>query len=412
MKKKYVVLLVIVLVAAAGWYALRGGNERGEVRILKTETLGRGTVRKVLEATGIVKAMVGAQVKIGSRTSGIIEKMLVRIGDKVEKGQLIAQIDLREETAQRIEAEARLARARAEMERVRTVYPLQINEAEAALREAEAEQEYADKNMSRQEKLVKQDLQAQDILDQARQSALTARSKAAARAVTVARLKEEMVQERIKADKSVREAQASLDAIDVRLSYKRILSPITGTVSQVTAQEGETVVSGFQVSNLITVLDPSRLEMWIYVDETDVGQVKPGMAVEFRVDAYPDAVFNGTVDRVYPSPEIRDNIVYYLAIVNLDVTQAERLRPDMTTQCRIIVETRDNVLALPNTALKWIGDKQVVYVEAEGGKPRRVQPRLGLQGLEKSEVLEGLNEGDKVAVQLVLPGTGKAKGGK
>ena len=90
----------------------------------------------------------------------------------------------------------------------------------------------------------------------------------------------------------------------LRLSYKSILSPITGIVSQVTAQEGETVVSGFQVSNLITVLDPSRLEMWIYVDETDVGQVKPGMPVEFRVDAYPDTVFTGEVDTIY-----RNNVV-------------------------------------------------------------------------------------------------------
>ncbi len=412
MKKKILIAVLLVLAALAGGYVLKGRGERGQAQIIKTETLAKGTVRKVLEATGIVKAMVGAQVKIGSRTSGIIDKMLVRIGDKVQKGQLIAQIDSREENAQRIEADAKLARAKAEQERVRVVYPLQIEEAEAQLREAQAEQEYADKNMVRQEKLVKQDLQAQDILDQARQSAMTARSKAAARAVTVARLKQEMAQERIKADKTVREAQAALDAIDVRLSYKSILSPITGIVSQVTAQEGETVVSGFQVSNLITVLDPSRLEMWIYVDETDVGQVRPGMKVEFRVDAYPDVTFDGTVDRVYPSPEIKDNIVYYLAIVNLNVTQAERLRPDMTTQCRIIVETKSDVLALPNTALKWIGDKQVVYVEGEGGKPRRVQPKLGLQGLERSEVLDGLAEGDKVAVQLVLPGTGKAKGGK
>ncbi len=412
MKKKLFIALALILAAAAGWAVLRGAGGGDEVRIIRTETLAPGTVRKVLEATGIVKAMVGAQVKIGARTSGIIDKMLVKIGDHVEKGQLIALIDSREETAQKIEVEARLLRSRAEMERVRTVYPLQINEAEAAYREAEAEQEYADKNMSRQERLVKQDLQAQDVLDQARQSALTSRSRAAARAVTVARLKEEFVQERIKAEKAVREAQAALDTVEVRLSYKRILSPITGIVSQVTAQEGETVVSGFQVSNLITVLDPSRLEMWIYVDETDVGQVRPGMQVEFRVDAYPNETFTGSVDRVYPTPEIRDNIVYYLAIVNLDVQQAEKLRPDMTTQCKVIVEVKENVLALPNTALKWIGDKQVVFVEAEAGKSRRVQPQLGLQGLERSEVLDGLSEGDKVAVQVTLPASGKAKGGK
>ncbi|EPR43685.1 secretion protein HlyD family protein [Desulfovibrio sp. X2] len=403
--KKLVWVIVVLLLAGGAWLLLRGGRDKGAVRIVSTQTLGRGTVRKVLEATGIVKAMVGAQVKIGARSSGVIESMLVKIGDHVNKGDLIASIDSREEKAEKIEAEAKLARDEAELKRVRTVYPLQIAEAEAQLREAQAEQDYADKNFERQEKLVAQELQAQDVLDQARQNSLTARSRVAARVATAARLKEEFTQELIKAHKAVSQDQAALEAVDIRLSYKRIVSPITGIVSQVTAQEGETVVSGLQVSNIITVLDPTRLEMWIYVDETDVGHVKPGLPVEFTVDAYPGTVFRGNIDRVYPEPEVRDNIVYYLAIVKLDPEQAEKLRPEMTTQCRIIVEVKKDVLALPNTALKWVGDRQYVYVEEPGGGVRRVQPELGLQGIETSEVLSGLSEGDKVATQIVLPST-------
>ncbi|EPR35144.1 secretion protein HlyD family protein [Alkalidesulfovibrio alkalitolerans DSM 16529] len=410
--KKIIVIILVLAVLATGGYFVFGTGKSDQVQVLATATVQRGDVRKVLEATGIVKAMVGAEVKIGARTSGVIERMFVRVGDSVTRGDLIALIDAREEEAQRIEAEARLLRARAELNRVETVFPLQIRESEAALREAQAELEYAETNFSRQQRLVEQALQAQDELDRARQETLSSRNRVAARELTVNRLREEFAQERIKAQKAMLEAEANLETLAVRLSYKRIISPITGIVSQVTAQEGETVVSGLQVSNLITVIDPARLEMWIYVDETDVGLVKPGQDVEFSVDAQPGELFTGTVDRIYPQPEIRDNIVYYLAIVTLNEEQALRLRPDMTTQCKIVVEVRKDVLALPNNALKWVGDTQYVFVGGQGAAVRRVQPVLGLQGLEKSEVIEGLSEGDVVATQVVLPAAMLTRGGK
>lgn len=411
MKKIITIVLVLAAVAVGGYFVF-GTGKSDQVQVLATATVQHGDVRKVLEATGIVKAMVGAEVKIGARTSGVIERMFVRVGDSVTKGDLIALIDAREEVAQRIESEARLLRARAELSRVETVFPLQIREAEAALRESQAELEYAETNFVRQQRLVEQELQAQDELDRARQETLSSRNRVAARELTVSRLREEFAQERIKAQKAMLEAEANLETLAVRLSYKRIISPITGIVSLVAAQEGETVVSGLQVSNLITVIDPARLEMWIYVDETDVGLVTPGQDVEFSVDAQPGEIFAGAVDRIYPQPEIRDNIVYYLAIVTLDKEQALRLRPDMTTQCKIVVEVRKDVLALPNSALKWVGDKQYVFVGGPGAAVRRVQPVLGLQGLEKSEVLEGLSEGDVVATQVVLPAAMLTRGGK
>jgi len=108
------------------------------------------------------------------------------------------------------------------------------------------------------------------------------------------------------------------------------------------------------------------------------------------------------VDRVYPEPEIRDNIVYYKALVTVDREQALSLRPEMTTQCSIVVDTRQSVLAVPNQALKWVAGKQTVFVvdKAQPDGVRRVEPKLGLPGLEKSEVLEGLAEGDEVSVEI------------
>lgn len=359
--KKYLIIAIAVLALGGGaWFWLASGAN-DEIKIIKTAKVERADVRKVLEATGIVKAQVGAMVKVGARSTGELVEVRVKVGDQVQKGELLAIVDDRE-----LEAK--------------------IDEARARFRLAKAKHEYAMKNLPRRERLVKKNLEPQDTLDQAIQDANVARFEMEA-------------------------AKASLSTLEVQQSYTRILSPMDGVVSQVAAQEGETIVSGLNVSNLVTVLAPERLEMWIYVDETDVGRVEQGLPVEFTVDARPDRVFDGTIDRIYPEPEVRDNIVYYRALVRVEPQEAELLRPEMTTQCRIIVEVAKNALSIPNTALKWVGGKQRVFRVNTGEKPEELQPELGLQGLERSEVVSGLGEGDEVATQLVLPGTKKPEKG-
>ncbi|MFK4763702.1 efflux RND transporter periplasmic adaptor subunit [Desulfobaculum sp. SPO524] len=411
MRRRLLLITLALALLAGGAFLWFSGNSGGAITVLKTDTVRKGQVRKQLDATGIVKAQVGAIVKIGAQATGRITSMRVKVGDAVTKGDLIAIIDDRELHATQTEATARLERTKAELDRVRTVYPLQITEAEADYAAAEAEADYAIQNLARQERLYAKNLIARDTLDSAVQSADVKGNQLRARKAALARLRKEFIKERRKAEKAVLEARANLDSIRTRLSYTRIKSPITGVVSKVTAQEGETVVSGLQVTNLITVLDPTRLEMWIYVDETDIGQVKQGMPVEFLVDAYPDTVFNGSIDQIYPEPEVRDNIVYYQALVTLGSDTALSLRPEMTTQCRIIVQTKDDVLSLPNSAIKWVSGEQAVYV-VDKGETRRTSPTFGLAGSQRTEVLEGLSDGDTVATQLVLPGAKKKKASK
>jgi len=358
-KKTLFLILGLLLLAGGGYYFVKKSRTAGQTKVLATARVEKDSVRRVLEATGIIKAQVGASVKIGARATGAISRVYVRVGDPVKKGQVVAEIDARELLAQRAEAEARL-------------------------RVAEAKAVFAGQTLPRQESLAKQGLQPQSVLDETVQNSRVAKAEAAA-------------------------TRAALQTLDVRISYTKIVSPIDGVVSQVTAQEGETIVAGLQVANLVTVLDPARLEMWIYVDETDVGRVKTGLPVEFRVDSQPGRTFTGAVDRVYPDPEIRDNIVYYKALVTVDREEAVFLRPEMTTQCSIVVDTREGVLTVPNQALKWVAGKQTVFVmdktQAQGVRP--VEPKLGLPGLERSEVVEGLAEGEEVATQIVLSGQDK-----
>jgi len=360
--KKLIFILIAALLTGGGVWYFNAGQSKGKVKVIKTATVQRGDVSKVLEATGIVKAQVGAQVKIGAQATGVLDSVPVKVGDHVKKGDLIAKIDSRE------------LRSR-------------IAEARANLNLAQAKLEYMQKNLPRKRSLVKQKLEAQDSLDIAYQDAEMARH-------------------------SVASSRAKLKTLEVQLSYTKIHSPIDGVVSQVAAQEGETIVSGLSVSNLITVLDPTKLEMWIYVDETDVGRVVDGLPVRYTVDAFRNKVFKGTVDRIYPEPEIRDNIVYYRTLVMVSPEQSEWLRPEMTTQCKIIVETKKDVLTVPNTALKWVKNRQVCFrVDDPKVEPVEVSPKLGLVGLKTSEVLDGLSEGDTVATQLVLPGAKVGKKG-
>ncbi len=398
-------LLLLAVAAGAGLYAWTHFHKTVEPpRVLATAEARIGEVRKVLEATGIIKAQVGAIVKIGARATGTIKEMNVKVGDEVRTGQLIAVIDDRELRAQLDEAEAKLARATAELAQVEAVYPKRIAEAQAEERLSTAKSEYAASNLKRQEELYGKSLIAKDVLDAARRDALVGQNEVLARQASLVRVQTEFEKERFKAQKAKEEAEAVIESAKTKISYTRIVSPIDGVVALVASQAGETVVAGLQVANLITVLDPTRLEMWIYVDETDVGQVRPGLPVEFRVDAQPGAVFKGGVDQIYPQPEIRDNIVYYQALVRLDPRESARLRPEMTTQCQIVVQEKKDVLVIPNAALKWIGDRQVVFAVAGDGTVREVRPKLGLEGLNETEVTEGLSPGEPVATQIVLPG--------
>ncbi|XPV76523.1 MAG: efflux RND transporter periplasmic adaptor subunit [Desulfovibrio sp.] len=359
MKRILLILAVLIGLGGGGYFYWSSGQQE-KVQILKTDTARMGSVRQVLEATGIIKPQVGAIVKIGARASGTLDRVYVKVGDKVTEGQLVAEIDSRELDAQ-------------------------LKEAEANLRLATAKFKYASTNLPRRKVLAEKKLESQDSLDKARQDERVARFEMQA-------------------------AQARLKTLKVKQSYAQIYSPMNGVVSQVTAQEGETAVSGLQVTNLITVIDPSLLEMWIYVDETDVGRAKAGQAVEFTVDAYPKKVFAGTLKTIYPEPEVRDNIVYYKVLVPVTVEQAGSLRPEMTTQCRIVVDTLDDVLVIPNRAVKWVDDEQAVFTKDSSGKVEQADVQLGASGRDYTEVKSGLSAGQEVGVKIVLPS--KKKSGK
>ena len=393
---------VAVLLCAVVGFRMAGGDGP-EVIVLDTGKVVRGDLERVLTATGIIKPEEGAEVKTGTRVTGVIETLYVKLGDEVVKGQTIAVMDKREQEAECRKLEAELETLRTELALLNRTYPLKIQEAAASLSKAKAEARHAEVSYDRIERLTKTRSVAEADLDREKRDRVTARQNTIMRETAQERLVTEYGLEKARLEHSMERAAAELDSARVRLSYATILSPIDGVVSGITAQEGETVVAGLQVADLISVLDVSRLELRVYVDENDIGEVKIGDTVRFRVEAFPDKQFSGTVALIHPGPEIRNNIVYYRALVRLTPETARALRPEMTAHCEMVVGRKEDVLLVPNAAFKWVGSRRILLGMDALGRPRPRGVRTGMVGRKSTEVLDGLEENEVVVTKMDLP---------
>jgi macrolide-specific efflux system membrane fusion protein len=306
--------------------------------------VGRRTIASTVKATGVVKPRIGAEVKVGSRVSGVVARLHVRIGDTVTRGQLLAELETRELLARR-------------------------DQALAALASAEATLQYARSDLARRRELARAHLLPASDLDVAERSRAVAEEQRA-------------------------EAAANLDYARTQLGYSRITAPIAGIVASVATQEGETVAASFAAPTFVTLVDLDRLEVWAYVDETDIGRIQTSQTARFTVDTYPDHEFEGRVTAIYPQAEIRDNVVNYVTVVTFDPPRGRTLRPEMTATVRIALESRENVLTVPRRAVRREDGRSFVLTPA--GEKRFVT--VGSRDESHSEILNGVREGDEVRV--------------
>ncbi|OPX94119.1 MAG: Macrolide export protein MacA [Syntrophorhabdus sp. PtaU1.Bin002] len=366
--KKYLVIGIAVVAVAVVIIFSFANTKEGHDKTGETFVVKKGNVTHFTEQTGIIKAQVGAIVKVGTRATGTLTYLKYQVGEFVKQGELIAKIDDREILANIRNTEA------------------QVEEARRDLEAKQAQYLYDKTNYEREKNLLEKEFTTKDSVDKAK------------REMDVALAQVELGKAKVKGSRE------KLKALEVSLSYTKIYAPISGYVSAVSTQLGETVVSGLSAAILITIIDPSKLEMWIYVDETDIGRTKPGVKVEYWVDTYRDKRLSGKVDMIYPQPEIKDNIVYYLAIVKIDPKDTSLLRPEMTTHVRIIVEEKKDVLVVPNNAVRFEEGKNVVYVkDREKTQSREVTP--GVRDDRFTEIVSGLTEGEQVVIPSVVKKT-------
>ncbi|MBF0319754.1 MAG: efflux RND transporter periplasmic adaptor subunit [Nitrospirae bacterium] len=402
-RKKFAIGAAIAIAAIAlSIFAYKYLTKKPPYEVIETAKASYSDLENIVVETGIIKPQVGAMIKIGARVTGEILQMLVRVGDPVRKNQLIAKIDDRDILNDIEQLRFALSKAQANLNKIQVTYPQKIKEAQQDLASRQAKLKITSLELQRKETLLQKGYISPNDFDKATAEYGQANADLNKYEEMVSRLKNELIDDRRMQEDEIAGIKTNIEKNQIKLSYTNIVSPIDGIVSEIQGQAGETVVTGLQVANLVTVMLPDKLEMWIYVDESDIGKIKKGLSVLYTVDTYPDKVYNGRIDRIYPNPIVKDNIVYYQAIVNISPEDSKTVRPEMTTHVRIITETKAHVLTVPNSAVKFENGKYMAYKILPGGKVEKTPVTVGIKGENKTEILSGLAEGAEVAVKLVI----------
>ncbi|MBI4871544.1 MAG: efflux RND transporter periplasmic adaptor subunit [Candidatus Riflebacteria bacterium] len=364
-----------------------------------TATVTRRTLSSSVLATGAVKPQVGAEVRVGARISGKVERLHANIGDVVKKGQVIAELEKAELEARVNQRSAELRMAEAKLSAITSLRPREIQKAAADVTQWRATVDLSLRDLRRQKELLRQDFTSQQAHDRAsEQSAVSqARLVSARKSLELAGAGYE---EELKlASAEVDRSKASLAEAKVQLSYATITAPIAGVIGSVSTQEGETVAAGLNSPTFVTILDLERLQVDTFVDEVDIGKISPGQKALFTVDSFPAREFPGKVVAIYPKAVIQENVVNYDVVVELATPSDGSLRPEMTASVTILLDAREKVLTVPVKAVKREKGKSVVHVLADG-QPRPCEVKVGWKDSQWIELLSGVEEGQAVLLEV------------
>ena len=311
---------LLVATVAVGSYYYRSDVD-ADVSPVTTAEVKRGDVVATVEASGTLQAVTTVQV--GTQVSGSIKTLNADFNSRVRKGEVIAELDPSLFQTQVAQEQATVQRLKSEAERAR----VQADDAQVKLRRA---RELAD-----QELIARSDLDAA----QSTADAATAAVKSA--------------------DSQVTQANASLNQAQVNLSHTIIRAPIDGVVIARNVDVGQTVAASMQAPTLFVIAqDLSEMRVDASIDESDIGKIQPQQAVHFRVDAYPTETFTGTISQVRLQPVVDQNVVTYVTVI--DVPNKDlKLKPGMTAAVTVEIGRADDVVTVPNAALRFQPDKDV-----------------------------------------------------
>jgi HlyD family secretion protein len=417
MKKFFKTVLVLLVLGALAygawwWFAGRGGAALGGGKVqYKTAAIAAGEIAQTVTANGSLGAV--RTVEVGSEVSGKIVELFADYNSAVTNGQLLARLD-------------------------DSAYLRTREQCEAELESARAELKLAEANFRRAGELRDAELLSDADYDQSEAALAKARA-------------------------SLRQRTASLDKANVDISKTLVYSPMDGMVLSRSVDVGQTVAASMTTPVLFTLAKDLRdMRIEAEISEADVGGVAEGQEVLFTVDAYPDCEFTGTVSQVRYEPVTSQNVVNYIAIVDV-VNDALKLRPGMTANASVVTAKRTGVLRVPNAALRYrpganetvaeaappprpegappapaaaaaagadgvpaarpappplpagAAPKAVYVLDGSTGALRRTPVLTGITDGTWTEILAGLREGDEVvtgrADATTLPGAGAPKGG-
>jgi HlyD family secretion protein len=314
MRKLLIIVGIVAAIAAAG-YGYYRYTQKPPVPTVSTARVTRGDIAETVGATGQLQAVTTVQV--GTQVSGTIQELNADFNSLVRKGQVLARLDPSLFQTQIEQARANLIRAEADLERFRVA----LDDARTKLNRA--------RELSEKKLIAQTELEAAEVAVRSAEAQL--RSQQAA----------------------VTQSQASLQQNQVNLQHTVIESPIDGLVISRNVDVGQTVAASMSAPTLfVLAADLTKMQVIASLDESDVGRIRPGQLVRFRVDAFPTEEFIGTVTQVRLQPTTVQNVVTYQTVI--DVPNPDlKLKPGMTANVNIEIARRANVLRVPNTALRF-----------------------------------------------------------
>ncbi|MFC4171796.1 efflux RND transporter periplasmic adaptor subunit [Microvirga sp. GCM10011540] len=455
------VIGVLAVAGAAGFFVWKPAGGNASDVAYRLAAADRGTVVASVRATGTLNPVT--TVLVGSQLSGQVVEILADYNTSVKEGQVVARLNAEQIESRRDAAQADLAQARADRE----TKGAQVDKARSALQRSEAialdlaaqrdrarvQLAEAERNLERQKTLSARAVGTQSALEQAQTQVEIQKAALASAEAQIASNKAEATGLRAdialaeaglkSADAVILQRQAKLKDIEIDLGRTDIRSPVDGVVVKRDIELGQTVAASLSAPTLFTIAQDLReIDIHANIDEADVGRLKPDQAVSFTVNAYPNRTFEGTVRMVRLGSQTVQNVVTYTAVIGVD-NRDLALLPGMTANLQIVTDEREDVLRVPNAALRFRpavtpastgrrgaaeagtagpqrgprlstdeGTGGRIYRLGPDGAPQAVPVRLGVTDGSVTEVLSGeLQEGDAVIVGGPRGGAADASAG-
>lgn len=362
-------LLILAVLLGGGYFAYQhfyANNTNQQIHYI-TEDAQLGSIDKSVLATGSIRAY--QRIEVGAQVSGKIQKIYVSLGQQVKKGELLAEIDSSNQQNQ-------LETAQAQLE----VYKAQLTSHQMALNVAES-------NYNRLSKLYQQKSASLNDLESAKNTLASAKASV----------------EQSKAQ--IRSAEISVNDARVNVGYTKITSPIDGVIVSIPVSEGQTANSNQTSPTIVQVADLSKALIKLEISEGDIAQVHENQKVTFTTLADPNRTYQGVIgsvdpalttltDNTYSDTSGNSSAIYYYANVVIDNSD-NSLRIGMTTQGRVVIAEKNDVLLAPTSAIKKRKGQNFIEV-LENGKAVEKEVQLGLADSQNTEIVSGLNKGDKI----------------
>ena len=363
-KKVWMGIGVIVIIALVIWMC--SGGKKEEKVSFETAKVAKQDIKTSITATGTIEPVTS--VTVGTQVSGIVSKLYVDYNSVVKKGQVIAELD-------------------------KTNLISELNTSKANLSSAQSTLNYEQANYNRYKTLYEKGLVSADEYESARLSYDKARQQ-------------------------VNTSRESVQKAQTNLRYATITSPIDGVVLSKSVEEGQTVAASFNTPELFTIAqDLTDMRVIANIDEADIGGVKEGQHVTFTVDAFPEDSFEGNVTQVRQQATTESNVVTYEVVISAPNNDL-KLKPGLTANVTIFTLEKNNVLAAPAKALRFVPnevllkeDQKIEDVEApqkvwtlEGNTFKAHAVQTGTTNGLLTEIVSGISEGTEVLVDFTISG--------